>query len=67
MRAMEKQEVLEKDQLLFYQQLERNYREKQRRVHDFRNHLLCIQGLLEEGQIENTEQYIKQVLEEGEE
>lgn len=66
LRAMEKQEIQEKNQLVFYQQLEQNYREKQRRVHDFRNHLLCIQGLLEEGQIANTEQYIKQVLEEEE-
>ena len=50
-----------KRQLKFYQTMESDVREQQKMIHDFQNHLLCIQGLLEDGQITEAEKYIKQI------
>ncbi|MBP3507916.1 MAG: GHKL domain-containing protein [Lachnospiraceae bacterium] len=51
-------EAQTKNQILLYQTMESNYEEQQKKVHDFKNHMSCIQGLLEDGKQEKALDYI---------
>lgn len=49
------------------QVMEKEKRERERVYHDFRNHLILLQGMLSEGDIPGAEEYLKGLLKAGEE
>lgn len=59
-RNMEIQEIQTRNQIELYQTMESDIHEQQKRVHDFRKHLLWIQDLLEDGQAAEAEKCVKQ-------
>lgn len=52
-------ELQSKNQIQLYKSMESNFEEQQKKVHDFKNHMSCVKGLLEDGKQENALEYIK--------
>ena len=47
------------NQMEMYQNMQRNYERQRRELHDYKNQLNCIQGLLLEGRLEETLHYVE--------
>lgn len=47
-----------KGQLKLFGSMEAMYGEQRKRIHEFKNHIGCIQGLLETGQIDKAQNYV---------
>ena len=52
-------EIQMRNQIQLYQSMEDSYGEQQKKVHDFRNHMSCMQGLLEDGKQDKALDYIR--------
>lgn len=55
---MQIETALINNQMSMYQNMEQNYRRQQKYMHDYKNQLNCIQGLLEKRQVEEVLDYI---------
>ena len=50
-----------KGQLRLYNSMETAYREQRKQTHEFKNHIGCIQGLLEEGKMDEALHYVNRI------
>ena len=50
-----------RNQMSLYQSMEQNYRQQQKYLHDYKNQLGCIQGLLEKGNMGEALDYIEEL------
>lgn len=48
-------------QMAVYQNMQRNYEQQRRHLHDYKNQLACIQGMLAEGEVEKTAGYVAEL------
>lgn len=48
-------------QLRLYESMEESYREQRKRVHEFKNHIGCIQGLLEGENASEAKEYVNRI------
>lgn len=48
-------------QLKLYDSMENAYRDQRRHTHEFKNHIGCIQGLLQEGKTQEALHYVEQI------
>lgn len=48
-------------QLRLYDSMENAYRDQRRHTHEFKNHIGCIQGLLQEGKTQEALHYVEQI------
>ena len=55
------EEIQAKNQIQLYQSMEDIYNIQQKKNHDFKNHMVCIQGLLETGENEKALKYLKEL------
>ena len=53
-----------KDQVSYYQKIEKNNQEIRTMKHDMKNHLICIESLLRNMELDKLENYIKEIREE---
>lgn len=58
MQNMRVEKELAYNQMSMYRNMEQNYRRQQKYMHDYKNQLRCIQGLLEKGQSQEALTYI---------
>lgn len=49
------------NQMAMYQNMQRNYEQQRRYLHDYKNQLACIQGMLAEGEVERTAGYVAEL------
>ncbi len=49
------------DQMHMYQSMQKNYEQQRRYMHDYKNQLNCIQGMILEGRTEETLEYISKL------
>lgn len=50
-----------KEQMRLYRSMQTNYDQQRKHLHDYKNQLMCIQGLLADGQIEETQRYVERL------
>ncbi len=50
-----------KNEAVNYRSLADNYKKQRKRIHEYKNEIMCIQGLYEEKRYDELEQYLKQV------
>ncbi len=48
-------------QLKLYESIEESYKEQRKRVHEFKNHIGCIQGLLEGENVSEAKEYVERI------
>lgn len=64
---LHEKEILElqvKNQMELYQSISDNYERQKHKTHEFKNHILCIQGLLKEKEYGELKQYVNKISEE---
>jgi len=70
MRTLEKEEALQKlqlraehahNQMAMYHTMQNHYEQQRRSLHDYKNQLNCIQGLLDNGKIDEASAYISRI------
>lgn len=54
-------EVQVKNQMDMYRSVSDNFEKQKRKSHEFKNHILCIEGLLKEQQYTELEKYVKEI------
>ncbi len=60
-RAIQDSKLIEertKNQMLMYRNMHDSYEQHRKRIHDYKNHLCCIEGMLTNGRLEETKEYI---------
>lgn len=50
-----------RNQMNLYQDMQKNYEQQRRFLHDYKNQLVCIQNLLTEGEVKKTLEYVTQL------
>lgn len=58
MQSLQVENELVRNQMSMYRSMEQGYRRQQKYMHDYKNQLNCIQGLLEKGQVKESLNYI---------
>ena len=58
MKSLQVENELVRNQMSMYRSMEQSYRQQQKYMHDYKNQLNCIQGLLEKGQVTESLNYI---------
>ncbi len=58
MQSIQMENELVRNQMSMYRNMEQNYRQQQKYMHDYKNQLNCIQGLLEKEQVKGAIDYI---------
>lgn len=61
MRSLQVENELVRNQMGMYQNMEQSYRRQQKYMHDYKNQLNCIQGLLEKEQVKEALDYIEEL------
>lgn len=61
MQSLQVENELVRNQMSMYRSMEQNYRRQQKYMHDYKNQLNCIQGLLENGQVKESLDYIEEL------
>lgn len=61
MQSLQVENELVRNQMIMYQSMEQSYRQQQKYMHDYKNQLNCIQGLLEKGQVKESLNYIEEL------
>lgn len=61
MQSLQVENELVRNQMSMYQSMEQSYRQQQKYMHDYKNQLNCIQGLLEKGQVKESLNYIEEL------
>ncbi len=60
-RAIQDNKLMEertKNQMMMYHNMHESYEQHRKRIHDYKNHLLCMEGMLTNGRVEETKEYI---------
>lgn len=61
MQSLQVENELVRNQMSMYRSMEQSYRQQQKYMHDYKNQLNCIQGLLEKGQVTESLNYIEEL------
>lgn len=61
MQSLQVENELVRNQMSMYRSMEQSYRQQQKYMHDYKNQLSCIQGLLEKGQVKESLNYIEEL------
>ena len=61
MKSLQVENELVRNQMSMYRSMEQSYRQQQKYMHDYKNQLSCIQGLLEKGQVKESLNYIEEL------
>lgn len=61
MQSLQVENGLVNNQMSMYRSMEQNYQRQQKYMHDYKNQLNCIQGLLEQGQVKESLDYIEEL------
>lgn len=61
MQSLQVENELVRNQMSMYRSMEQSYRQQQKYMHDYKNQLNCIQGLLEKGQVKESLNYIEEL------
>lgn len=56
-------EIQVKNQMEMYRSISENYEKQKRKAHEFKNHILCIEGLIREQAYEELEKYVGEISE----